>query len=704
MSPKFDLNRKANQAALLRSLLLSESRTNINAKHNHSASSTSTAASSSSSEALRTSPNEAAGVINHGTELNDVMQTKGVNLSAISSSFPDVSVTRVHPKSLLARITRTNTAVGQRVTNERPEGIMSPFTHASSKVSEIKIHRESMLARIVRGSVQPQGEVNRDIAGRWFDLNRKANQAALLRSLLLSESRTNINAKHNHSASSTSTAASSSSSEVLRTSPNEAAGVINHGTELNDVMQTKGVNLSAISSSFPDVSVTKVHPKSLLAQITRTNTTVGQRVTNERPEGIMSPFTHASSKVSEIKIHRESMLARIVRGSVQPQGEVNRDIAGRWVSPSGPTMVAVNQSAPFLPNGRAIIPGYVNNSTIQLCQFIALVIFTIFNGPDSASEFLDYDECSSLTAFIWRTNNSLTAKRYWVSGLKNPAVLRSIVYLLRMFPSKIPINSIETIKHAFAGLGTPNFDALKRLALQVVDYNMLVRGDWTDCSVRHRECIPHTTLKRSGCLANMDKARLFLKALDEPDISLAMEERRMTARKRQDVEKKVLEWIKGVCVQIPYTSGRYEGPSNIVSHSLALSSSATFTPHTHLPSISATVFRFNTLEGLPLFVLDVLASWIDGWTWATTAGVSKAWIAFGGGFGGSERTAMGVDVAVTAPEVVDRGVVVVSSAVSSIAKMHLRRPIDDDQWPMVVMNDSQYFNTQFGTQISPEIP
>ncbi|KAF8884542.1 hypothetical protein CPB85DRAFT_1337772 [Mucidula mucida] len=373
------------------------------------------------------------------------------------------------------------------------------------------------------------------------DMNRKANQAALLCLPLLS--RTDINAKHNHSALSTSTWTLSSSSEAPRTPPDEAAGVINHGKELEDVMQTKGVNFYPISSSFPDTSITRVHPKSLLARITRTNPTAGQRVANERLEGVISTSTHASSNVSEIKIHRESMLARIVRGSTRPQGEVNRDIAGR-------------------------------------------------------SEFLDSDECSSLTAFVWRTNNSLTAQRYWVGGLKNPAVFRSIVYLLRMFPSKMSINSVDTMKHAFAfisllgikydtndrvlctivcrGLGTPNFDALERLALQVVDYDMLVRGDWTDCSVRHCECMrvltskkldamkvcpgPHTALKRSGCIANMDKARILLKTLATPkmaDSCMAVEDRCMTARERQAMDKRVLEWVKGIA----HTSRRYEGHS-----------------------------------------------------------------------------------------------------------------------------------------------
>ncbi|KAF8902295.1 hypothetical protein CPB85DRAFT_1438747 [Mucidula mucida] len=440
-----------------------------------------------------------------------------------------------------------------------------------------------------------------------FDMNRKANQAALLRSPLLS--RTDINAKHNHSASSTSTWTLSSSSEAPRTPPDEAAGVIDHGKELEDVMQTKGVNFYPISSSFSDTSVTRVHPKSLLARITRTNTIGGQRVANERLKGVMSTYTHASSNVSEIKIHRESMLTRIARGSVRPHGGVKGDVTGRSESviPSATTTVAGNQSTPFLPNGRAIIPGYINNSTIRLCQFIALVMFTAFNGPDSASEFLDSDECSSLTAFVWRTNNSLTAQRYWVGGLKNPAVFRSIVYLLRMFPSKMSINSVDTMKHAFAfisllgikydtddrvlckivcrGLGTPNFDALERLALQVVDYDMLVRnGDWADCSVQVRECMrvltskesqeavggwldvievcpkPRTALKRSGCIANMDKARILLKALATPEMaasSMAMKDRRMTAAERQAVEKRVLEWVKG----IPHTSRRYEGHS-----------------------------------------------------------------------------------------------------------------------------------------------
>ncbi len=86
-----------------------------------------------------------------------------------------------------------------------------------------------------------------------------------------------------------------------------------------------------------------------------------------------------------------------------------------------------------------------------------------------------------------------------------------MVYLLRMFPSKIPINSIDTMKHAFA------------------------------------------------FISDMNKARLLLKASNEPDRSLAMEERRMTARESQDVEKRVLKWVKGVGgVQIPHTSGRFQ--------------------------------------------------------------------------------------------------------------------------------------------------
>ncbi|KAF9027287.1 hypothetical protein BDZ89DRAFT_1134241 [Hymenopellis radicata] len=307
-------------------------------------------------------------------------------------------------------------------------------------------------------------------------------------------------------------------------------------------------------------------------------------------------ITEASSNVSEIKIHRGSMLARIVRGGVQPQGEEKGDVARRSLIPGVTTTVAVKQSAPFLPNGPAIIPGYINNSTIRLCQFIALVIFTAFNGPDSASQFLDSSECSSLSAFIWRTNNSLTAQRYWVGGLKDPAVFRSIVYLLRMFPSNIPVNSVETMKHAFAfvsllgikyntdsrvlctmicgGLGTPNFAVLERLALQVVEYDMLVRnGDWADCSGWLRECMrvltskesrdavgawldemevcpaPPTALKRSSRVANMDKASILLEALETPEMAdgaMGTKEHRMTVTERQAVEKRVLEWAKGV--------------------------------------------------------------------------------------------------------------------------------------------------------------
>ncbi len=220
------------------------------------------------------------------------------------------------------------------------------------------------------------------------DINRKANQVVLLCSPLLS--RTDINAKHNHSASSTSTWTLSSSSEAPRTPPDEAAGVIDHGKELEDVMQTKGVNFYPVLSSFPDTSVTRVHPKSLLARITCMNPTAGQRVANERLEGVISTSTHASSNVSEIKIHRELMLTRIARGSVRPHGRVKGDVTGRSESviPSATTTVAGNQSAPFLPNGRAIIPGYINNSTIRLCQFIVLVIFTAFNGPDSVYAYI----------------------------------------------------------------------------------------------------------------------------------------------------------------------------------------------------------------------------------------------------------------------------------------------------------------------------
>ncbi len=176
-----------------------------------------------------------------------------------------------------------------------------------------------------------------------------------------------------------------------------------------------------------------------------------------------------------------------------------------------------------------------------------------------------------------------------------------------MFPSKIPINSVNTIKHAFAfisllgikydtddrvlckivcrGLGTPNFDALERLALQVVDYDMLVRnGDWADCSVQVRKCMrvvtskksqeavggwldvievcpkPRTAPKRSGCIANMDKARILLKALATPkmaDSCMAVEDRCMTARERQNMDKRMLEWVKGIA----HTSRRYEGHS-----------------------------------------------------------------------------------------------------------------------------------------------
>ncbi|KAF8879911.1 hypothetical protein CPB85DRAFT_1460298 [Mucidula mucida] len=345
--------------------------------------------------------------------------------------------------------------------------------------------------------------------GPTFDMNL----TALLRSPLLS--RTNIDIQQNHSTSST----SPSSSETPRTPTEEALGVSNHGKELDDV---------------------RCYVR-----------------------------FQTCSEDSGIKIRRGLMLASIARGSVRPQGEVEGDETGRPVIRSATTTVVVNQSAPFLPNRGAIIPAYVNNSTIRLRQFIALVIFT--------------------------ASIAQTLCRYWVGGLKNPAVFRSIVYLLRMFPSKMPINSIETMKHAFAGLGTLNFAAvLERLALQVVDYDLLVRnGDWENCSVRLREYMrvltskesrdavegwldvmevcpaPRTALKRSGCIANMDKARILLKALATPEMaasSMAMKDRRMTAAKRQAVEKRLLEWVKGVDgVQIPHSSGTYNGPSKTQS-------------------------------------------------------------------------------------------------------------------------------------------
>ncbi|KAF8903398.1 hypothetical protein CPB85DRAFT_1319945 [Mucidula mucida] len=115
---------------------------------------------------------------------------------------------------------------------------------------------------------------------------------------------------------------------------------------------------------------------------------------------------------------------------------------------------------------------------------------------------------------------------------------------------------------------------------------MLVHnGDWAVCSGQLRECMrvltskgsldvvggwldamelcpaPRTALKRSGCIANMDKARILLKALATPEMAdsrMAMEERRTTVAERQAVDKRVLEWVKA----IPHTtSRRYEGPS-----------------------------------------------------------------------------------------------------------------------------------------------
>ncbi|KAF8871858.1 hypothetical protein CPB85DRAFT_1260995 [Mucidula mucida] len=83
---------------------------------------------------------EMTGVINHGKELDDVRQTKGVDDSATSSSLSDASITRAYPKLLHARITRTNTTTGQAVANERLEGVISIYTQASSNVSDIKVH------------------------------------------------------------------------------------------------------------------------------------------------------------------------------------------------------------------------------------------------------------------------------------------------------------------------------------------------------------------------------------------------------------------------------------------------------------------------------------------------------------------------------------------------------------------------------------
>ncbi|KAF8873296.1 hypothetical protein CPB85DRAFT_594906 [Mucidula mucida] len=44
--------------------------------------------------------------------------------------------------------------------------------------------------------------------------------------------------------------------------------------------------------------------------------------------------------------------------------EVKGNVAGRSIMPSATTMVATRKTAPFLPNGRAMIPGYINDSTI----------------------------------------------------------------------------------------------------------------------------------------------------------------------------------------------------------------------------------------------------------------------------------------------------------------------------------------------------
>ncbi|KAF8909594.1 hypothetical protein CPB85DRAFT_743860 [Mucidula mucida] len=178
--------------------------------------------------------------------------------------------------------------------------------------------------------------------------------------------------------------------------------------------------------------------------------------------------------------------------------------------------------------------------------------------------FLDSPKCTQLTEYIWSATNFLTAQGYWKGGLSSPSVFRTIVYLKRMFSCPRDNVDFETMKNAFAffcvlgvkhdldgrlnctllchQLRTPNFVVLEKLAMQIVDYDMLVHcGDWAGCGSRLRGYIgaipeqesrevvrswmstvelhptPGIALKRSSCLTNEASADILLEALHAPE-------------------------------------------------------------------------------------------------------------------------------------------------------------------------------------------
>ncbi|KAF8884536.1 hypothetical protein CPB85DRAFT_1459793 [Mucidula mucida] len=125
MSPKFDMNRKANQAALLRSSLLSPHRYQCQAQPFYIEYLNSDIVLFSRRAAH--APDEAAGVIDHGKELDDAMQTKDVNCP----QFLLLSQTSPLQESIQNHCSRDYAYKhhrGQRVANERLK-VLCPHPH-----------------------------------------------------------------------------------------------------------------------------------------------------------------------------------------------------------------------------------------------------------------------------------------------------------------------------------------------------------------------------------------------------------------------------------------------------------------------------------------------------------------------------------------------------------------------------------------------
>ncbi len=116
-------------------------------------------------------------------------------------------------------------------------------------------------------------------------------------------------------------------------------------------------------------------------------------------------------------------------------------------------------------------------------------------------------------------------------------------------------------------LRTPNFVVLEKLAMQIVDYDMLVhRGDWADCGSRLRGYIgalpeqasrevvsrwmstvefhppPGIALKRSSCVTNEASADILLEALHAPQRAKYRKEKII----RPELQVRVQQWMQGV--------------------------------------------------------------------------------------------------------------------------------------------------------------